>query len=284
MGGTVKPLHARKSKGTIHRLAEWTGWQGVWNASPEQSRLTRYTEYHLSRNELIFSVTVGYAVLFGVTYLFYQSVLLSLILSLLGAAAPRWRRRSLLEGRRNRLKLQFKEALFSLTSSLAAGRSLENSFRGVLEDMKLLYSDEGTDMLKEIQILIHRLDNFEPLEGALRDLAHRARIDEITQFVDALTTCKRSGGDLLEVMRRTSTIIGDKLTVEGDIKILLAQKRFESRIMMAVPFVFLAFLGLAASDYMLPLYSGLGYIIMTVLLLLLLVCFWFMDRIMRIDI
>ncbi|RJE91452.1 pilus assembly protein TadB [Paenibacillus sp. 1011MAR3C5] len=260
------------------------GWDGVLNALPNPSRLPRYTEYHLNHRELAFSVVVGSALIFGAAYLFYQSVPLSLIISICGAATPRWRRRSLLEGRRNRLKLQFKEALFSLTSSLAAGRSLENAFRGVLEDMKLLYSDEGTDMLKEIQILIHRLDNFEPLEGALRDLADRAQVDEITQFVDALTTCKRSGGDLLEVMRRTSTIIGDKLTVEGDIKILLAQKRFESRIMMAVPFVFLAFLGLAASDYMLPLYSGLGYVIMTVLLLLLLVCFWIMDRIMRIDI
>jgi len=284
MGGAGKTLHTRKSKGSLSRLTEWMGWEGIRNASADPLRLPRYTEYILCRRELIFSVTAGYAVLFGVTYLFYHSVALSLLLSLLGAAAPRWRRRSLLEARRNRLKLQFKEALFSLTSSLAAGRSLENAFRGVLEDMKLLYSDEGTDMLKEIGILIHRLDNFEPLEGALRDLAGRARIDEITQFVDALSTCKRSGGDLLEVMRRTSTIIGDKLTVEGDIKILLAQKRFESRIMMAVPFVFLAFLGTAASDYMKPLYSGLGCVIMTVLLLLLLVCFWIMDRIMRIDI
>ncbi|REK77778.1 pilus assembly protein TadB [Paenibacillus paeoniae] len=260
------------------------GWEGLFHASSNAGRLTRYTDYQLNRRELFFSVTAGYVVLFGATYLFYQSVLLSLILSACGAAAPKWRRKSLLEGRRNRLKLQFKEALFSLTSSLAAGRSLENAFRGVLEDMKLLYSDEGTDMLKEVQILIHRLDNFEPLEGALRDLAERADMDEITQFVEALTTCKRSGGDLLEVMRRTSTIIGDKLTVEGDIKILLAQKRFESRIMMAVPFVFLVFLNMAASDYIKPLYSGLGYVIMTALLLLLLVCFWIMDRIMRIDI
>lgn len=281
--GELAKQQRRVRQGTIRRTVEWIGWEGVFRPPPKSARLTRYTEYHLNRRELLFSVAAGYAAIFGVTYLFYQSVSLSIIVSLCGAAAPRWRRKSRLEGRRNRLKLQFKEALFSLTSSLAAGRSLENAFRGVLEDMKLLYADAGTDMLMEIQILCYRLDSFEPLEGALRDLADRAQIDEITQFVDALTTCKRSGGDLLEVMRRTSTIIGDKLTVEGDIKVLLAQKRFESRIMMAVPFVFLAFLGLAASDYMKPLYSGFGYVIMTILLFLLLGCFWIMDRIMRID-
>lgn len=270
--------------GVLRKFFVWSGWDGVFSVKPGKGQLTRYTEYRLSRQELVLSVLTGCAVVFTAIYLFYHSVLLSIIAGALGLAAPRWLRKSLLERRRNRLKLQFKEALFSLTSSLAAGRSLENAFRGVLEDMKLLYSDSGADMLKEFQTICYRLDNLEPLEGALRDLANRAQIDEITQFVDALTTCKRSGGDLLEVMRRTSTIIGDKLTVEGEIKVLLAQKKFESRIMMAVPFVFLGFLGFAAPDYMEPLYSLLGYVLLTILFLLLLGCFWIMDRIMRIDI
>lgn len=275
-----RTLHA----GAIRTIVIWSGWDGVFFAKRDTSKLTQYSEYKLDRKELIVAIVLSFAVIFIAIYLFYRSVPLAVIIAFLGAAAPRWRRRSLLESRRNRLKLQFKEALFSLTSSLAAGRSLENAFRGVLEDMKLLYSDLETDMLKEFQVICNRLDNLESLEGALRDLAHRAQIDEITQFVDALTTCKRSGGDLLEVMKRTSAIIGDKLTVEGDIRVLLAQKRFESRIMMAIPFVFLGFLGFAAPDYMEPLYSGLGYALLTLLFLLLLGCFWIMDRIMRITI
>ncbi|RIX52757.1 pilus assembly protein TadB [Paenibacillus nanensis] len=274
----------RNYYGILRRLAAWSGWEGVFDAKPGKGQLTRYTEYVLSKQELALSVMAGSAAVYTAVYLFYHSVPLSIVASVLGLAAPRLRRKSLLERRRNRLKLQFKEALFSLTSSLAAGRSLENAFRGVLEDMKLLYSDSGADMLKEFQTICYRLDNLEPLEGALRDLANRAQIDEITQFVDALTTCKRSGGDLLEVMKRTSTIIGDKLTVEGEMKVLLAQKRFESRVMMAVPFVFLAFLGFAAPDYMAPLYGMLGYFLLTVLFALLLGCYWMMDRIMRIDI
>lgn len=274
----------RNDPSVLSRLAVWSGWEGLLGARPVKGQLTRYTEYRLSNQQLALSVIMGCLTVFAAIYLFYHSIPLSIIVGMLGLAAPRWRRMALLERRRNRLKLQFKEALFSLTSSLAAGRSLENAFRGVLEDMKLLYSDSGADMLKEFQTICYRLENLEPLEGALRDLAARAQIDEITQFVDALTTCKRSGGDLLEVMKRTSTIIGDKLTVEGEIKVLLAQKKFESRIMMAVPFVFLGFLGFAAPDYMEPLYSVLGYTLLTVLFLLLLGCFWVMDRIMRIDI
>ncbi|MEK3881974.1 type II secretion system F family protein [Paenibacillus sp. PL2-23] len=270
------------SGGLWRRAIVWCGWEGVLDSRGAGAGLTRYTEYTLNKKELLFAVAMASGAVYLGFYLFYHSVSLSLAASILGLAAPRWRRQALLERRRSRLKLQFKEALYSLASSLAAGRSMENAFRGALDDMKLLYADSGADMLKEFQIICHRLDNFDPLELALRDLDDRTRIEEMGQFVDALTTCKRSGGDLLEVMKRTTTIIGDKLTVEAEVKVLLAQKRLEARIMMGVPFVFLGFLGFAAPDYMAPLYNGLGYALLTLLFILLMGCFWLMDRIMRI--
>lgn len=275
-------MNGRSHHRQLYRWLKWIGWEGVF--SPDNKReLTCYTEYRLRPKELLLSVTVGCTAMYIALYLFYHSVVLSIIASLFGLAAPRFRRLALLTKRRNRLKLQFKDALFSLTSSLAAGRSLENAFRGVLEDMKLLYADPETDILKEFQIICYQLDNLEPLEGALRQLAERAQIDEITQFVDALTTCKRSGGDLLEVMKRTSVIIGDKLSIEGEITVMLAQKRFEARMMMAVPFVFLGFLGFAAPDYMEPLYSGFGYVLLSAAFGLLLGCFWLMNKMMSIE-
>ncbi|MBH5317474.1 type II secretion system F family protein [Paenibacillus sp. GSMTC-2017] len=270
----------------MKRFATWCGWESILPSSSnyESRPLPRYTYYQLSRKELFSSILVGYVVIFMALYLFYHSFIFSIIVAVAGVAAPRIRRQALLNRRRNQLKLQFKEALFSLTSSLAAGRSLENAFRGTLEDMKLLYSNPETDILKEFQIVCYRLENAEPIESALRDLAERAKIEEITQFVDALSACKRSGGDLLEVMKRASTIIGEKLTVDSEIMVLLAQKRFEAKIMMAVPFVFLSFLAFAAPDYMQPLYSGAGYLVLTAAFLLLLGCFWLMNKIMSIQI
>ncbi|MFD0588590.1 type II secretion system F family protein [Paenibacillus sp. GCM10027627] len=263
-------------------LWSWMGWEEVL-APKRKSRLAVYTEYGLNAKELLLSVAAGSAAIYLAMYLFYHSVLLSLIAAVCGLFAPRFSKKTLLAKRRSRLKLQFKEALFSLASSLAAGRSPENAFRGVLEDMKLLYGDPKTDILQEFHSICYQLDNSEPLESALRNFADRAGIDEITQFADALTTCKRSGGDLLEVMKRTSTIIGDRLAVEEEIMVLLAQKRFEAKVMMAVPFVFLGFLGFAAPDYMKPLYSGGGYALLTVALLVLLGCFWLMNRMMKIE-
>lgn len=265
-------------------MAEWSGWEGAVGSLqryPDQA-LTHYEHYHLNKRELLAAAAVGCAAIYGAVFLFYQSAAVSFLASIFGLLAPRFRRTALRQRRKERLKLQFKEALFSLTSSLAAGRSIENAFRSTLEDLKLLYTDPRTDILQEFQIICYRLDNAESLEQALRNMAERAQIDEMTQFVDALAACKRSGGDLVEVMKRTSMIISEKLGIEQEIRVMIAQKKFEARIMMAVPFVFLSFLNVMASDYMAPLYSGFGYVLLTASLGLLLGCFWLMNRIMSI--
>lgn len=275
----------RKIRKNNEGWLEWLGWPlNADSACKVQSNngLPDYSVYHLSRRQFILAAAVGWALLFAAAYLFYRSAIVALILSLSGLIAPRINRKSLLVRRRVRLTLQFKEALYSVTSSLAAGRSVENAFVTALDDLKLLYPDPDTEVLVEFEIIRTRMVYGEPLEHALEDLSQRAGIDDIAQFVDVFATCKRSGGDLVEVIRRTSQTIGEKLDIQQDITVMLAQKRYESRIMMSVPFVFLAFLGFSAPDYMEPLYGGIGYVLLTVSLLLLLLCYWIMTKIMDI--
>ncbi|MGO4543590.1 type II secretion system F family protein [Paenibacillus sp. 2TAB23] len=283
--GISKSAIQQGLSGRKQRFLYWCGWESDQIlANIRTGRvLTNYAQYHLSRKQFFLTATAASFLLYVAIYLFYHSVSMSLAVSAFGIIAPRYRRGALLRERKERLKLQFKEALFSLTSSLAAGRSIENAFLASLDDLMLLYPNARTELLIEFQIIRFRLENAEPIEYALRNFADRAGIDEITQFVDALGACKRSGGDLLEIMKRTAVIIGEKLEIEQEIAVMVAQKRLEGRIMMAVPFVFLAFLSLAAPDYMAPLYEGAGYLLLTGALVLLLACFWLMAKMMRIQ-
>ncbi|MUT68065.1 type II secretion system F family protein [Paenibacillus sp. NEAU-GSW1] len=271
--------------GRFEALLQWLGWpsdvRGSGNESPS---LPRYDDFRLSYQQFIAAACIGCAIAFLAAYLVYHSFVLSMLLAVTGLCAPRMYRAAQLQRRRDRLKLQFKEALYSLASSLAAGRSVENAFIAAIEDLKLMYPDPRTELLQEFIIVRHRLDHAEPLEHALRQFAERARIDDISGFADVFAACKRSGGDLVEVMKRSSQSIGEKLEVEQEIAVMVAQKRFEARIMMAVPFVFLAFLSFAAPDYMAPLYSGAGYLLLTAGLAVLLLCFWFIQKIMSIQV
>ncbi|WP_240548325.1 type II secretion system F family protein [Paenibacillus lignilyticus] len=269
---------------SIH--TDWKLWLGWTSTAAEvgagAEELPCYWEYRLSNRQFRMAAIVGGLLVFAAAFLFYRSVIAAFVLSSAGIIAPRIHRRSLLEQRRLRLAIQFKEALYSIASSLAAGRSVENAFVNALEDLRLLYPNPKTEILVEFEILSARMGYGESLEQGLIDFSRRAQIDDISQFTDVFTTCKRSGGDLVEVIRRTSQMIGEKLDVQQEIAVMVAQKRLESRIMMAVPFVFLAFLSLTAPDYMASLYSGIGYVILTAALILLGLCFMLMARIMNI--
>ncbi|WP_235533299.1 type II secretion system F family protein [Paenibacillus sp. Leaf72] len=298
---TKKAEKAKKAKNTgkvgqslLTRVLFWCGLElesgkgeegNGSNASRQPAKtgyLTNYDRYVLSYREFAVVAIIGYAAVFTALYTVYHSLLVCLIAAGLGLCAPRYYKASLISRRKERLKLQFKEALYSLTSCLAAGRSVENAFIATLDDLQLLYPDPRTELLLEFQIVKHRLEHAEPLEQALRSLAARSHVEDIVQFVDVFAACKRSGGDLVEVMKRTAQTIGEKLEIQQDIMVLLAQKRFEARIMMAIPFIFLGFLNLMAPDYMAPLYGGMGYLLLTIGLGALLVCFWSIHKIMSI--
>ncbi|WP_081667169.1 type II secretion system F family protein [Paenibacillus pinihumi] len=244
----------------------------------DSDALPVYDRLSLSPGEKAASILTGMLVCFIAAYIFYHSILAALVLSAAGLRAPGIYQRYLLNRRRDRLKQQFKETLVSLTSSLAAGRSVENAFLAVPEDLRFIYSDLPGDMLRELDIIRLRLENGEPLELGLQDFSKRACVEEITQFVDVFCIGKRSGGDLIEIIRQTSQVIGEKLDMQQEIEVMIARKKFESQIMMAVPFVFLAVLGVISPDYMASLYQGMGYVLLTISLIALFGCYWFIYK------
>jgi tight adherence protein B len=149
-------------------------------------------------------------------------------------------------------------------------------------DLVLLIGDTRSDLIIELRAIANRLKNGEQLEACLRDFAKRSDLEELKSFADVIGICKRAGGDLVEVVRKTSQLIGEKLEVELEVSVLISQKKFESRIMMGMPFAFVGILGFMAADYMQPLHQGMGIVLLTVCMLLLMGCSWWMSRIMDI--
>jgi tight adherence protein B len=126
------------------------------------------------------------------------------------------------------------------------------------------------------------MENGEPVERAIADFSERSGIEEIAQFADVFVICKRTGGDLVEVIRRTANMIGDKLEMEQEIAVLVAQKRFEAKALSLIPFALVAFLAWSSPDYMAPLYGLAGNLLMTGALAVLAFCYWLSQSIMNI--
>ncbi|WP_094096429.1 type II secretion system F family protein [Paenibacillus physcomitrellae] len=250
--------------------------------SPSGSTLPDYSEYVLTGSQKAASLLAGGMLLWGIGFLFFHSWYLALVLVLAAGVTPRIVSGFLLERRRRMLGIQFKQMLYSLSSSLAAGRSVENGFREAVKDLQFLYPDSNTDMIRELHIICARLEYGQPIEEALQDFSRRAKHEDIANFADVFSACKRTGGDLVEVIRRTSMLIGEKMEISMEIGVVLAQKRLESKLLLAAPIFFLAFMNLSSPDYMSPLYSGAGLVVSAAALVLFGVCFWLIRKIMNI--
>lgn len=241
-----------------------------------------YTVYELTLLQKVTSVVIGGLLLFGIGYLFYHHWVLSLALVPFGVYSPRLLRDYLMKRRRAALNLHFKQTLFSLSSSLSAGRSVENAFREAVQDLLMLDPEGGSDMIAELNIICTRLEYAQPVEEALHDFSRRAGMEDIERFADVFTVCKRTGGDLVEIVRRTSTVISEKLDIQQEIAVTVAQKKFESKALLVSPLAMVLFMSLTAGDYMEPMYTGAGIAISTLALAALFLCYLWISKIMDI--
>lgn len=254
-------------------------------AAPARTNtLPDYGVYHLSMRQRMSCIILGGFMFFSIGYLFYHNLILSLLLGTAGLTIPKFWRRFMLERRRKTLNLHFKQALYSLSSSLSAGRSVENGFRDAVQDLLLLDPGGQSDLIFELKVIVSRLEYGEPIEVALQDFARRAGMEDIANFADVFSTCKRTGGDLVEVVRRTSSVIGEKLDIQQEISVMIAQKRFESKALLAAPFLLLLFMNLTSPDYIETMYSGPGIMISTFALAALGGCFLWISKMMNIKV
>ena len=226
-----------------------------------------YSGYELSQKERTRFLLVCGLGLFAAAYLFYHSLILSLMFACLAYPGLKPYRSYLAEKRRSEIKGQFRDVLYSISASVSAGRQMPESLFEARENMRLIYSDDSI-IVSELSDMVKRLFEYrESEDDILKDFAARTCVEDISDFVDIYLTCRETGGDLIKVLTKASDMIMDKIVIEKEIRTITAQKQFEARILTAIPFIIILFLQLVSPDYLSAMYEGaIGRILMTVAL------------------
>lgn len=247
--------------------------------------LTDYDVYVMTKSEKMFTIVVAAIALFAVGYVFYHSLILSTLLALFAVKAPKIRTRQIIDKRKNQLSLQFKDMLYSLSSALSVGKSVETGIRDSLQDLQVIYPDPETDILVELGLILRGLGMNNTIEDMFGQFAERAHLEDIDNFVDIFVTCKRTGGDLIEVMRSTSNTIGDKIEVKQEIETMISGKKYEFNFLMILPVIMVLFLTLTSGDYMAPVFTTIvGRIAMTAAIAIFALAYVVGSKIMKINI
>lgn len=237
-----------------------------------------YDEYVMSMQQKFLYALSAVAVIFLISFIFYRSLVVSMLLMPAALFYPRLKRAELIRLQKKELNIQFKDMLYSLSSSLSAGKSIEMSFREVLRDIAVLYQDNEAFIVKEVEHIIRRLEMNGTVEAALSDFAVRSHVDDIRSFSEVFSICKRSGGNMVEVIKNSTGIINDKIEIYQEIETILSQRKFEQKMLNIIPVAMVLLLTLSSPDYMKPVFTTLmGRIAMSGAILLFAAA-WFISK------
>lgn len=226
----------------------------------------------------------GIIIIIVLSTLFYRSVLGILFLSPLVYFYVRRKQKDRLKERKWKLNLEFKDGILALSAALEAGYSAENAFEEASKDLKQVYLEDSL-IIKEFGYISNQLHMNITVEKALNDFSERTGVEDIISFAEVFNTAKRTGGDLINVIKITSNIISDKIEVKREIITLITSKRLEANIMKLVPLIILMYLSLSSPGFLDPLYHNLlGIFIMTIFLLFYLGAYLIIDKIVAIEV
>ena len=224
-----------------------------------------YNVYIMTKREKLAYTILAMIAVFAIGYIFYHNIILSCILMLLGFKFPEIRTKQIVAKRKNQLTLQFKDMLYSLSSALSVGKSVESGLRDCLKDLEVIYPDPNTDIIVEITYILRGISMNATTESMFQQFADRAHIEDIDNFVDVFVTSKRAGGDIIEVISSTSNTIGEKIEIKQDIATSLSGQKFEFQFLMVMPVAMVLLLSMSAKDYMAPVFEGVtGRVVMTI--------------------
>ena len=242
-----------------------------------------YNEYRLNKREMSEGILVPLALIMFLAILCYNNIFFAIILAPYIPYYIRERRRKLNDLRRWKLNMQFRDCINCISSALESGYSIENAIKEAYSDMRLSYCEDEF-IMKEMRLIMGRLDNSMTVEEVFLDFGERSGLDDIKSFADIFATAKRTGGNLIRIIKSTADIIHTRVELKRELRTVIASKKYEADIMKLIPFGLLIYLRLFSPSMVAALYGNLfGIVFMTVVLMVYLFLCKISDYVVKIE-
>lgn len=246
--------------------------------------IKNYNIYTYTNKERLLYFLQGALIGALIGYLFYSSLIGVLVLMLYGFIYLQRNKKRLVEERKWQLNLQFKDGLANLSAALNAGYSVENAFTQAAKDLKLIFPSDALIVI-EFEAIVRQISMNQTLEKVLLDFAERSGVEDIANFAEVFVTAKRTGGDMIKIIKSTDSIIGDKIEVKREIQTMISGKKFEANIMCFIPFCIILYLRISSPGFLDSIYNNLfGAIFMSILLIIYFVVYCITQKIIAIEV
>ena len=225
-----------------------------------------YREYALEKREIRKVLMMSLVLTILISFLFYRSVWGFICFPLVCLMFFR-REKILGKERRNRQLLEeFVNGIKVLNISLQAGISMENGWREVEKELRVMYGEDSL-FLKEVKGINHSVALNVPIEKLILQFAYRSGLEDVIVFAELFEYGKRSGGNWRRIIQEIVQHIQDKYDAEKEIEVMVASKKLEQQVLNIIPLGILLFLQISSWDYMCVLYHNpVGILCMSICL------------------
>jgi len=244
-----------------------------------------YMVYSPTRRERLKYYLICVSGLAFTGWLFFNSPVAIVFLAPLSLPFEKTWRQSRADKRRKELAAQFKDMLLSLSASFQSGRHMAEAIAEAKNNLLEIYPAAAPINI-ELALMARRMGPGGESEWeVLSDFAKRSENEDAQNFASVYYTCLATGGNLVGVVNRTAEIILEKMTIRREIDALMAQKKYEAKLLTAVPFLILLYLRLSSPAYLTPLYTtAAGLLVMAAALGALAAAFFWSGKIMDIEV
>lgn len=248
--------------GVLEDLTVWLPW------SESVKSLIRQSGRNWSFGIMTLASLGAALAVFWVVSLFYLPLPLTAAIAVAAAVSPYVYLYLVREVRFRQFATLLPEAVDLMSRGLRAGHSIS----AVLEMV-------GNEIAEPIGSEFRAVQGEQclglPLRDSLRNLVNRVPIDDLRFLATAIMLQKESGGNLAQILDKTSAVIRERARLRGQLAIYTAQGRITGYILCGAPFLMFGLISLVNHDYEKPLftdpfgikmlYFGLGMMIIGIL-------------------
>ena len=220
--------------------------------------MTDYSIYELSRKEMRDYYTVSLIALGFGGYLFYHSIIASVLLCLLSFPLKRLYAGYLRQRRLDELLEGFRDFLYSLSASIAAGRQMPQAVEAAASELGAAWGEDSDIAAEILHISVLGRSAHADTADLLHGLAERSGLEDIASFASACQVCRKTGGDLESVCVKSASLLLDKIDFRESTRALIAEKKLDLIILGLMPPGILFFLNISSLEYIEALYTTAG--------------------------
>lgn len=216
--------------------------------------------------------------------IFYGDILYGLLLLPVAFLFYKHRSKKCQKKKYELMQKEFKDYLVSVSDATETGYSVENAIKEAYKDYSQMYGDKGL-LKKHIQIMISQINLNIPIEKVIKEFAQRTEIEAAFTFSQIFEVAKHRGGSLPAVIRNVTETIVLKENIKEDIKVAIAEKHMEQKVMTFIPIALIAYISFSSPGFLDVMYETMmGRIVMTICLMAYIAAYMWSEKLTQIEV